>query len=182
VLFLDEPTTGLDPRARLTMWELIEDLVRDGTTTLLTTQYLDEAERLANDIVVIDHGEVIARGTADELKDQSGGDRVAVRLVDAADLGRVGPLVRTGIDVSGAEQVDDLERTVTIPVRETNGVVPAVVRLLDDAGIGVDDVAVRRPTLDDVFLQLTGHAAEEAVEEEGDGEPAGRRKKKGAAA
>jgi ABC-2 type transport system ATP-binding protein len=181
VLFLDEPTTGLDPRARLTMWELIEDLVRDGTTTLLTTQYLDEAERLADDIVVIDHGTVIARGTADELKDQSGGDRVAVRLVDPTDLGRAGAVVRAGVDVAGDEQVDEVERTVTIPVRDTSGIVPVVVRLLDDAGIGVEDVAVRRPTLDDVFLQLTGHAAEEAVEADED-QPTGRKAKKGAAA
>ena len=181
VLFLDEPTTGLDPRARLTMWELIEDLVRDGTTTLLTTQYLDEAERLADDIVVIDHGTVIARGTADELKDQSGGDRVAVRLVDPADLGRAGAVVRAGVDVAGDEQVDPVERTVTIPIRDTAGIVPAVVRLLDDAGIGVEDVAVRRPTLDDVFLQLTGHAAEEVTEADED-EPTGRTHKKGAAA
>jgi ABC-2 type transport system ATP-binding protein len=177
VLFLDEPTTGLDPRARLAMWELIEDLVRDGTTTLLTTQYLDEAERLADDIVVIDHGEVIARGTADELKDQSGGDRVAVRLTDPADLGRAGSIVRAGVDVAGTEQIDEVAHTVTIPVRDTSGIVPAVVRLLDDAGIGVDDVAVRRPTLDDVFLQLTGHAAEEATDPDDD-EPAGRRGKK----
>ena len=178
VLFLDEPTTGLDPRARFAMWELIEDLVRDGTTTLLTTQYLDEAERLANDIVVVDHGQVIARGTADELKDQSGGDRVAVRLTDPADLGRAGAIVRAGVDVSGTEQVDTDAHTVTIPVRDTTGIVPAVVRLLDDAGIGVDDVAVRRPTLDDVFLQLTGHAAEEPTGSGDDDEPTGRRARK----
>ncbi len=181
VLFLDEPTTGLDPRARLSMWELIEDLVRDGTTTLLTTQYLDEAERLADDIVVIDHGQVIARGTADQLKDQSGGDRVAVRVVDPADLGRVGDTVRAGIDVAGDDQIDELARTATISVRDTAGIVPVVVRLLDDAGIGIDDVAVRRPTLDDVFLELTGHVAERGSEP-GDDEPGGPRTGEGAAA
>jgi len=161
VLFLDEPTTGLDPRARQSMWELIEELVRDGTTTLLTTQYLDEAERLAKEIVVIDRGLVIARGSADQLKDASGGDRVEITLTDAADLNRVGSIVRSGISISGPEKIDEFGRSITIPVRDASGVVPVVVRLLDDEGVGVHDVAIRRPTLDDVFLQLTGHAAED---------------------
>ncbi len=169
VLFLDEPTTGLDPRARQSMWELIEELVRDGTTTLLTTQYLDEAERLANEIVVIDKGLVIAKGTADQLKDASGGDRVQITLTDAADLHRVGSIVRAGISVSGAEQIDEFDRTVIIPVRDAGGIVPVVVRLLDDEKIGVHDVAIRRPTLDDVFLQLTGHTAESDEQDDEEG-------------
>jgi ABC-2 type transport system ATP-binding protein len=161
VLFLDEPTTGLDPRSRQSMWDLINELVADGTTTLLTTQYLDEAEHLAHEIVVIDHGLVIARGTADELKDQSGGDRVEITLDDPTKADQVGAIVRQGIAVSGGESIEQSGRTITIPVRESSGIVPTVVRLLDDEGIGVHDVVVRRPTLDDVFLKLTGHVADE---------------------
>jgi ABC-2 type transport system ATP-binding protein len=161
VLFLDEPTTGLDPRSRLEMWDVIDDLVAEGTTTLLTTQYLEEAERLAGRIVVIDRGAVIARGTAAELKSSSGGDRVEVTVADRDQLGRVpsllGPIVQPGV----AETIDRAARTVTVPVATTEHIVPTVVRALDDAGIEVLDVVVRRPTLDDVFLQLTGHRAEE---------------------
>ncbi len=161
VLFLDEPTTGLDPRSRLEMWDVIDGLVADGTTLLLTTQYLDEAERLADDIVVIDRGAVIARGTATELKSQSGGDRVEVTIGPGGDLGRVpgllAPFAQTGVSAS----VDAEARVVTVPVETTEHIVPAVVRCLDDAGVEVLDVVVRRPTLDDVFLQLTGHRAED---------------------
>jgi ABC-2 type transport system ATP-binding protein len=160
VLFLDEPTTGLDPRSRLGMWDLIDELVADGTTTLLTTQYLDEAERLAKEIAVIDHGLVIARGTADELKARSGGERVEVTIGDPADLARVLPLLGPQLNPVGAESIDAERLTVTLPVIETDGVVPRVVRTLDDAGIEVLDVVVRRPTLDDVFLQLTGRPAD----------------------
>jgi ABC-2 type transport system ATP-binding protein len=160
VLFLDEPTTGLDPRSRLTMWELIDELVRDGTTTLLTTQYLDEAERLAHRIVVIDHGSVIAEGTADELKRDIGGDRVEVTIERADELRRVAALMAEHSSVTGAEHLDANDRTVTVPVRDTHGIVPRVVRALDEQGVDVLDVVVRRPTLDDVFLQLTGHRAE----------------------
>ena len=161
VLFLDEPTTGLDPRSRLEMWDVIDGLVADGTTLLLTTQYLDEAERLASQIVVIDHGTVIARGTAAELKSQSGGDRVEVTLADPAELERVPALLGTYVQPGVTETIDVEARTVTVPVISTEHIVPAVVRTLDDQGIAVLDVVVRRPTLDDVFLQLTGHRAED---------------------
>jgi ABC-2 type transport system ATP-binding protein len=160
VLFLDEPTTGLDPRSRLGMWDLIEELVAEGTTTVLTTQYLDEAERLADDIVVIDHGTVIARGTADDLKGRIGGDRLEVTVARAEELEPTAELLRSRCAVSGAEHVDADARTVTIAVSDTHKIVPGVVRLLDDADIEVVDVVVRRPTLDDVFLQLTGHTAD----------------------
>jgi len=163
VLFLDEPTTGLDPRSRLAMWDLIDELVREGTTTLLTTQYLDEADRLANEIAVIDHGRVIARGTSSELKQRIGGDRIEVTVADAADLGRVAELLQP--HACAAEVVDAERRQVTVPVADAGGMVPVVVRLLDEAGVKVADVGVRRPTLDDVFLELTGHVAEEADEE-----------------
>ena len=158
VLFLDEPTTGLDPRSRLAMWDLIDELVREGTTTLLTTQYLEEADRLANEIVVIDHGTVIARGTSSELKARIGGDRIEVAVDDPADLGRVAELLRP--HACAAEVVDEPARRVTVPVADATGMVPVVVRLLDEAGVKVGDVGIRRPTLDDVFLELTGHVAE----------------------
>ncbi|MDQ2678971.1 MAG: ATP-binding cassette domain-containing protein [Actinomycetota bacterium] len=161
VLFLDEPTTGLDPRSRLEMWDVIDGLVAEGTTTLLTTQYLDEAERLAKEIVVIDRGSVIARGTADELKASSGGERVEITLGDRDDLARVAELLSNFALPGVAETVDRAAATVTVPVRTTEHIVPSVVRTLDDAGIAVSDVVVRRPTLDDVFLQLTGHRAED---------------------
>jgi ABC-2 type transport system ATP-binding protein len=161
VLFLDEPTTGLDPRSRLAMWDLIDELTTSGTTTLLTTQYLDEAERLADQIAVIDHGRVIARGTSEELKRQIGGERVEVTVAEAADLDRVAPLLGRFMAGPSGVQTDALTRTVTVPVQETQGIVPAVVRLLDEAGVGVHDVVVRTPTLDDAFLQLTGRPAEE---------------------
>ncbi len=161
VLFLDEPTTGLDPRSRLEMWDVIDGLVAEGTTTLLTTQYLDEAERLAKEIVVIDRGSVIARGTADQLKASSGGERVEITLGERDDLARVAELLSNFALPGVAETVDRAAATVTVPVRTTEHIVPSVVRTLDDAGIAVSDVVVRRPTLDDVFLQLTGHRAED---------------------
>ena len=161
VLFLDEPTTGLDPRSRLEMWDVIDGLVADGTTLLLTTQYLDEAERLADEIVVIDHGSVIAQGTAPQLKQRSGGDRVEVTLGDVDELGKVVGLLAGFAQPGVAETVDAAARTVTVPVATTEHIVPAVVRTLDDAGVEVLDVVVRRPTLDDVFLELTGHRAED---------------------
>ncbi len=167
VLFLDEPTTGLDPRSRIGMWELIEELVADGTTLLLTTQYLDEAERLAKDIVVIDQGLVIAKGTASELKGEFGGDRLEVTLADGDDLFRTAELLRSRS--VGAESIDQIARTVCIAVTDTHKLVPQVVRQLDDDDIEVLDVVIRRPTLDDVFLQLTGHTAE-ATDDDIDGE------------
>jgi ABC-2 type transport system ATP-binding protein len=174
VLFLDEPTTGLDPRSRLEMWDVIDGLVADGTTTLLTTQYLDEAERLADDIAVIDHGTVIARGTAAELKSRSGGERVQITVQDRSDLARVPALLGDFLLGNSGGTVDAAESMVTVPVTSSDGIVPAVVRALDAAQIGVSDVVVRRPTLDDVFLELTGHRAAEP--DDGDGpavEPVG---------
>ncbi|MCD9624151.1 ATP-binding cassette domain-containing protein [Rhabdothermincola salaria] len=163
VLFLDEPTTGLDPRSRLGMWEVIDELVAEGTTTLLTTQYLDEAERLAKDIVVIDHGTVIAQGTSTELKSQFGGERLEVTLADSGDVARTAELLQHRS--VGAETIDPESRTVAIGVTDTHGIVPQVVRLLDDQGIEVLDVVLRHPTLDDVFLQLTGRPADEPADD-----------------
>jgi ABC-2 type transport system ATP-binding protein len=158
VLFLDEPTTGLDPRSRVGLWETIEGLVADGTTVLLTTQYLDEAERLAHRIAVIDRGRVIADGTADELKDRVGGERLEVHLSDPAEATRAAEALAP---MSGeAPQID--RETVRLPVDRRHGTIMEAVRRLDDAGVEVEDLGVHRPTLDDVFLALTGHGAQSA--------------------
>ena len=163
VLFLDEPTTGLDPRSRLAMWDLIAELVREGTTTLLTTQYLEEADLLADRIAVIDQGVVIAEGTPDELKERMGGDRIEIDVHDPVDIpaavNALRPLCADGCKVRNNEGV------VTLPVSSGARLVPEVVRALDAAGVEIDDVAMRRPTLDDVFLNLTGHRAEQATGE-----------------
>jgi ABC-2 type transport system ATP-binding protein len=164
VLFLDEPTTGLDPRSRIGLWETIEGRVAEGTTVLLTTQYLDEADRLADRISVIDHGRVIAEGSSDELKDQVGGESLEVTLESAADSeAAVAALSEV------ASRRPELDGTVLrVPVAECKGTIAAAVQRLNEAGVGIDDIALRRPTLDDVFLELTGHAAEEpSGEEEG---------------
>ncbi len=156
VLFLDEPTTGLDPRSRLDLWGAIEELVAEGRTVLLTTQYLDEADRLADQIAVIDQGKVIAEGTSDELKDRVGGERLEVTLADAADADRA---VTALADMS--DQPPSAEGPlVALTARQRNGTIVQAVGKLADAGIDVDDLVMRRPTLDDVFLSLTGHAAE----------------------
>jgi ABC-2 type transport system ATP-binding protein len=157
VLFLDEPTTGLDPRSRADMWETIHDLVRRGSTVLLTTQYMEEADRLADDIVVIDRGRKIAQGTSDLLKTQIGGERVEVVLATSADL-QPAETILTGL--SREVQVDEQTRGLTAAV--SNGVdsLKQVLQHLGDANIAVVDVGLRRPTLDDVFLTLTGHDTE----------------------
>jgi ABC-2 type transport system ATP-binding protein len=156
VLFLDEPTTGLDPRSRLQLWETIEGLVAEGTTVLLTTQNLDEADRLASEIAVIDHGRVIAEGTSDELKDRVGGERLEIRLEHAAQ-GEIAVQALTSISDDRPLADGDL---VSVGVRHRAGAIVEAVRRLDGAGVGVEDIALRRPTLDDVFLTLTGHSAE----------------------
>jgi ABC-2 type transport system ATP-binding protein len=162
VLFLDEPTTGLDPRSRQDVWALIDELTSAGMTTLLTTQYLDEADHLADQIVVIDRGEAIARGTAAELKARTGGDKVEVTVADPADTGRVLELLAHRACGEGTVEHG---RLVVVPVTDATGVVPQVVRELDEAAVGIADVGVRRSTLDDVFFSLTGRPAEEPAEE-----------------
>jgi ABC-2 type transport system ATP-binding protein len=158
VLFLDEPTTGLDPRGRLGMWEVIRSLVREGVTLLLTTQYLEEADELANTIAVVDHGRIIARGTADELKAQVGGERIEVVVHNRSDIPRAVQVLSAEGD--GDHTIDEHVRKITVPARGGAQRLVQVVRDLDEAQIAIDDIALRRPTLDDVFLTLTGHAAE----------------------
>jgi ABC-2 type transport system ATP-binding protein len=166
VIILDEPTTGLDPRSRVEMWEFIEKLVADGTTILLTTQYLDEADRLAHHIVVIDYGKVIAEGTSDELKDQLGGDVVELRVADSSELDKA--LAAVGELGDGKPQVDPEYGRLTLPAKGGPATLMAVARRLDESDITLEDLSLRRPSLDDVFLALTGHSAG-ADGEEGDG-------------
>jgi ABC-2 type transport system ATP-binding protein len=161
VLFLDEPTTGLDPLSRTGMWDVLRELVGGGTTLLLTTQYLEEADRLANNIVVIDRGRAIAEGTADQLKSQVGGERVELVVGASSDLA----LARSALAqlAVGEVQVEESSRRLTAPVSGGAGVLMEALRRLDAAGVTVLDVGLRRPTLDDVFLSLTGHAADLAA-------------------
>ena len=168
VIFLDEPTTGLDPRSRNGMWEVIKDLVTDGTTVLLTTQYLEEADQLADNIVVVDHGRVIAEGTANQLKSQLGGERLEITVASGTDLALA---ERTLMEISSAHgpvdgevQIDADASQLTVPFAAGGQGLPEALRRLDAAGVELTDLALRRPTLDDVFLTLTGRPAEDEAE------------------
>ncbi|MFL6151340.1 MAG: ATP-binding cassette domain-containing protein, partial [Ornithinibacter sp.] len=156
VLFLDEPTTGLDPRSRVELWGVLRDLVRDGTTLFLTTQYLDEADQLADNIVVVDHGRIIAQGTPLELKDQSGAASLVITVSRPGEVDRAAELVRFEV---GELHVDRDARRITAPA-EGVGALTRIAARLDEAGIDLDDIGLQRPSLDDVFLNLTGHKAE----------------------
>jgi ABC-2 type transport system ATP-binding protein len=165
VLFLDEPSSGLDPRSRTELWEVIRELVARGTTLLLTTQYLEEADQLADDIVVIDHGLEIAHGTSDQLKTQVGGERIEVSVAEVADVA-IAREVLAPLAV-GEIQVDERSRALTAPISGGARTLTQALRDLDARGVVVQDVGLRRPTLDDVFLTLTGHVAEEPASNDG---------------
>ena len=166
-LYLDEPTTGLDPRGRLELWGMIRDLVAEGTTVLLTTQYLEEADRLADEIVVIDHGKVIAAGTPQQLKTRVGGHVLQARPAEPADLEKTERILADF--AAGGESTHSDGELVTVTIGD-RAVLGEVVRRLDDAGIVVDDLSLRRPSLDEVFLAVTGHLAEGEAASEDSGE------------
>ncbi|MGW7332518.1 ATP-binding cassette domain-containing protein [Streptomyces sp. NPDC054840] len=171
VMFMDEPTTGLDPRNRQQLWGIIQELVAGGTTLLLTTQYLEEADHLAHDICVVDHGKVIARGTSDQLKARTGGERVEVVVHERQHI-TTAREVLAGFG-KGETTVEEHTRKLTVPVAGGAKLLAEVIRDLDARGIEIDDIGLRRPTLDDVFISLTGHAAQRAAEEHTDDAPAG---------
>ncbi|MET9951110.1 ATP-binding cassette domain-containing protein [Streptomyces sp. NPDC006339] len=174
VMFMDEPTTGLDPRNRQALWEVIQELVAGGTTLLLTTQYLEEADHLAHDICVVDHGKVIARGTSDELKARTGGERVEVVVHDREMIPPAREvLARYGLAGVGHGDisVEEHTRKLTVPVAGGAKLLAEVIRDLDAVGVEIDDIGLRRPTLDDVFISLTGHTAERTDDESGDSRP-----------
>ncbi|ATW50225.1 ATP-binding cassette domain-containing protein [Streptomyces xantholiticus] len=168
VMFMDEPTTGLDPRNRQQLWEVIQELVGGGTTLLLTTQYLEEADHLADDICVVDHGKVIARGTSDQLKARTGGERVEVVVHEPEQITAAREVLASY--GKGEVAVAEHTRKLTVPVTGGAKLLAEVIRDLDTRGVEIDDIGLRRPTLDDVFLSLTGHVAEATGEGNGEGE------------
>ncbi|MFI7097753.1 ATP-binding cassette domain-containing protein [Streptomyces sp. NPDC050161] len=180
VMFMDEPTTGLDPRNRQQLWDVIQELVAGGTTLLLTTQYLEEADRLAHDICVIDHGRVIARGTSDQLKARTGGERVEVVVHTPGQIRIADEVLRRF--GTGEGTIETHTRKLTVPVTGGAKLLAEVIRELDTRDVEIDDIGLRRPTLDDVFISLTGHAAETDAEgsagggDATDGGPGGGRK------
>ncbi|MBU3867064.1 ATP-binding cassette domain-containing protein [Streptomyces sp. 4503] len=171
VMFMDEPTTGLDPRNRQALWEVIQELVAGGTTLLLTTQYLEEADHLAHDICVIDRGRVIARGTSDQLKAHTGGERVEVVVHEREHIAVAQEVLR--VLGKGETTVQEHTRQVTVPVVGGAKLLAEVIRELDTRGVEIDDIGLRRPTLDDVFISLTGHGTEDGLQGDGETESKG---------